>query len=217
MTSVTAFISRYRMVALISMVFVITGTGLYFFYPRQKTINYYTESDNIEFHDGDLILRRGKSFVSQLVLLGDKDSEYSHIGLICIKNDTPFVVHAVPGEAEAGMPEYVKMETVPDFLSIDKSADFAVYSLKSRHRVAGRVAAAKAKEYFSRHIMFDSKFDHTDNSELYCTELVWCAYRAAGIDLVETYDKINVAVYESDFIKPSSIFLNPVFKKTYPN
>ncbi len=218
MNRLTSFISRYRKVAVIGLlVLILTGTGLYFFYPRQKTINYYTDSDSIEFHDGDLILRRGKSFVSQLVLLGDKDSEYSHIGIVSLRNDTPYVIHAVPGEVEQGMPEYVKMETVPEFLAIDKSADFAVYSLRSTYQEAGETAADKAMEFFREHIIFDSKFDHTDNSKLYCTELVWCAYKAAGIELVKNYDRINVAVYDSDFIKPSSIFLNPVFKKTYPN
>lgn len=196
---------------------ILVGTAFYFFYPRQKTINYYTESDSIDFHNGDLVLRRGKSLVSQMVLLRDKHSEYSHVGVVVIKNGQPFVVHATPGEAEKDQPEYVKMETIQEFLDVEKSADFAVYSLTKQNSEIGTKVARKALDYYDQHIEFDSKFDLKDDSKLYCTELVWLAYKAAGINLIETYDEVNIPFYKGDFIYPSNLFMNPIFKRTYPN
>lgn len=198
------------------LLFLIISFGFYFFYPRQKTISYFRESDNIEFHDGDLVLRRGKSFVSRVVILGDKKSEYSHVGIIALRNGEPYVVHAVPGEADVNEPEYVKMESVKEFLNTEKSADFAVYSLNEKYRSQGEAAAGKAIEYFDKHYTFDKSFDLEDDLRLYCTELIWKAYQAAGIDLVDQFNVLKTPVYKGDFIYPSNLFLNPVFNKAYP-
>ncbi|MFW6019523.1 MAG: YiiX/YebB-like N1pC/P60 family cysteine hydrolase [Bacteroidales bacterium] len=196
--------------------FVITIVLVYFFFPRQKTITYYTDSDNITFHSGDIILRRGKSLVSQLVLLRDKASEYSHIGVIVIKDEQPYVIHAVPGEAEKHEPEYVKMETVKEFLDVKKSADFAVYTLKEDYRRYRQKVADKALTYVKNHVEFDSEFNLEDESKLYCTELIWRAYNYAGINLANSIDKINSPFYKGDFIYPSTLFSSPVFEKIYP-
>lgn len=190
---------------------------VYFFYPRQKTITYYSDSDKITFHSGDLVLRRGKSLVSQLVLLRDKKSEYSHIGVVIIKDEQPYVIHAVPGEAEKNEPEYVKMETMKEFLDVEKSADFAVYALKEDFRSYGQKVSDKAMTYVRNHIEFDSEFNIEDETKLYCTELIWRAYNYAGLNLTDSIDRINSPVYKGDFIYPSTLFSSPVFEKIYPN
>ncbi|MGM0567012.1 MAG: YiiX/YebB-like N1pC/P60 family cysteine hydrolase [Bacteroidota bacterium] len=208
---------RFRLLILPLVIILLIGTGLYFLFPRQKTLTYYTDSDQIEFHDGDLILRRGKSFVSQLVLLGDKESQYSHIGIVIIRDNTPYVIHAVPGEAENNEPEYVRMETIPEFLDVSKSADFAVYTLKNKYKGIGNKVAEKAYEYYKEQIQFDSSFNLEDHSRLYCTELVWCAYLSADIKLTGTYDELKIPFYKGDFIYPSNLLNHSIFKKLYPH
>jgi hypothetical protein len=190
--------------------------ALYFLFPRQKTLNYYTESDHIKFHDGDLILRRGKSFVSQLVLIGDKESQFSHVGIVILRDNIPYVIHAVPGEAENNKPEYVRMETIPNFLDVSKSADFAVYTLKNKYQQMGNKVAEKAFEYYKKQVQFDSSFDLKDHSKLYCTELVWCAYLSADINLIGTYDELNIPFYKGDIIYPGNLLNHSIFKKLYP-
>ena len=205
-----------RLISLIVILVFLVGPVAYLLITNHTSKSYFRESDSIEFHSGDLVFRRGKSFVSQLVLLRDNKSQYSHVGIVVMKDDQPYVVHAVPGEAEKDQPEYVKMETMPEFLDKDKSADFAVYSLKGQYEQTGKRVAEKAIEYFEKHIQFDSSFDLKDESKLYCTELVWRAYQYAGLNLIETYDKVNMPFYKGDFIYPSNIFLNPVFERIYP-
>ncbi len=190
--------------------------GFYFLYPSQKTLTYYTESDEIAFKSGDLILRRGKSFISQMVLLNDKKSEYSHIGIVVLQDSTPWVVHAVPGEAKKGEPEYIKMETVKSFLCVDKSADFAVFSPKEKYRNAAEKAAQHAREYYKQKILFDASFSLEDDSRLYCTELIWRAYQKAGINLAEQYTTVKSPLFNGDIIFPSDLFLNPIFIQIFP-
>ena len=209
--------SRFYLLILSTVILLMVGAVLHFLFPSQKTITYYTDSDNIKFHSGDLIFRRGKSFVSQLVLLSDKQSQYSHVGVVIIRNNTPYVVHAVPGETENNEPEYVKLETIPEFLDVTKSADFAVYTLKNKYRNIGDMVAKKALDYFEQQIEFDASFNLEDHSRLYCTELVWCAYQSADINLIETYDKLKVPFYKGDFIYPGNLLNHPIFEKLYPN
>lgn len=204
-------------VALFSVLFLaISIGGFYYFYPRQKTITYYTESDNISFNNGDLILRRGKSFISQMVLLNDRDSEYSHIGIIVVKDSIPWVVHAVPGEAPEGEPEYVKMETVKSFLCVEKSADFAVFSPQEKYRDMAEKAAQYARHYYNEKVVFDASFSLKDHNRLYCTELIWRAYLKAGINLAEEYTSIKSPIFKGDVIFPSDLFMNPIFNQIFP-
>ncbi|MFO8055149.1 MAG: YiiX/YebB-like N1pC/P60 family cysteine hydrolase [Bacteroidales bacterium] len=216
-TKITHRFYGRRTVFFAALLIVFILAGFYFFYPGQKTITYYEECDTIDFCQGDLVLRRGKSFVSQLVLLSDKASEYSHIGIVSIDDDQPYVIHAVPGEAEKDMPEYIKMETIEAFLDIKKSADFAVYRPSEKYREAAAKAAQKAKTYYQQKIVFDSSFDLEDESKLYCTELIWRVYKAAGIDLIDRFDHLQAPFYKGQFIYPSNIFSNPIFNKIYPN
>ena len=208
---------RFRLLILPLVIILLIGMVLYFLFPHQKTLTYYTDSNRIKFHDGDLILRRGKSFVSQLVLIGDKKSQYSHVGIVIIRDNTPCVIHAVPGEAENNEPEYVRMETIPEFLDVSKSADFAVYTLKNQYKDIGDKVAEKAFEYYKKRIQFDSSFNLEDHSRLYCTELVWCAFLAADINLIGAYDELQIPFFEGDFIYPSNLLNQSIFKKLYPN
>ncbi|MFO8087301.1 MAG: YiiX/YebB-like N1pC/P60 family cysteine hydrolase [Bacteroidales bacterium] len=210
-------IFRAKNVSKLIILVLLIGFIVYFSGPKHPSLTFFNESDSIDFNNGDIILRRGKSLISQIVLLKDKDSEYSHVGIVVIQNDQPYVVHAVPGEAEKDMPEYVKMETMQEFLDSEKTVDFAVYTMASPDNTIRQKVAEKALTYFNQHIEFDSEFNLADDSRLYCTELVWQAYKAAGINLIKSYDKINIPFYKGDFIYPSDIFKNPNFKRLYPN
>ena len=48
---------------------------------------------------GDLIVRTGKDFTSEMMrLLSAKDKTYSHCGIASIEHDSLFVYHAIGGE-----------------------------------------------------------------------------------------------------------------------
>lgn len=137
-------------------------------------------------HPGDLVFRRGESVLSAAVMVLDPRSLYSHVGIVVETAGRLSVVHAVVDEAPdtAGS---VRADSIPDFLSPDRAAAVAVYRLRGeipeyneRTELASRIAAG----YASRHVPFDRDFDLGTADAVYCTELIWRAYRGAGIELV---------------------------------
>ena len=76
-----------------------------------------------DFREGDLVLRCGYGAESQVVTEASQ-SIYSHIGIL--HYDTPSaqwqVIHAVPGEAEQGEPEWLKAESISEFYSFDRAS-----------------------------------------------------------------------------------------------
>ena len=76
-----------------------------------------------DFREGDLVLRCGYGAESKVVTEASQ-SIYSHIGIL--HYDTPSaqwqVLHAVPGEAEKGEPEWLKAESISEFYSFDRAS-----------------------------------------------------------------------------------------------
>lgn len=58
-----------RLISLIVILVFLVGPVAYLLITNHTSKSYFRESDSIEFHSGDLVFRRGKSFVSQC---GDK-------------------------------------------------------------------------------------------------------------------------------------------------
>lgn len=65
--------------------------------------------------NGDIIFRRGTSFVSNMVLMADKSSPYSHVGIIKIIDGNYFVIHSVPAE-EISEKDLTKIDPLLTFL-----------------------------------------------------------------------------------------------------
>lgn len=133
-----------------------------------------------EWREGDLVLRCGNGVESRAVTQSSH-SMYSHIGLLhydSLQNEWQ-VVHAVPGEDE---PEYVKKEPVSAFFApmrACRGAWLRIDCSDSVAREAVRYALGKAEEK----VLFDNSYSLADTTQLYCTELVWRAYGAQGIDI----------------------------------
>ena len=124
---------------------------------------------------GDLIFRRTQSIEGNIaVLLGNGD--YSHVGIISVDNQGVFVIHVVPS-----FPSLVRQDTLLEFIS--DSVAFAVYRVNTSHE-RREIATSFAKAWTGNK-SFDIDFDLKDDNKLYCTELVYNAYRKAGLDLVD--------------------------------
>ena len=136
-----------------------------------------------DFREGDLVLRCGYGAESRVVTEASR-SIYSHIGILHRDAATRqwMVVHAVPGEAEQGQPEWLKAEPVAEFYAYERAVRGAWMRVDCADSVA-RQAAAYAMEKVAQKVEFDNDYLLADTSRLYCTELVWQAYRHQGIDL----------------------------------
>jgi len=139
-------------------------------------------SDRIQ--SGDIVFIRGKSIRSAVVrLLEGGNSDYSHVGIIVLENGTFFIVHASPAPDATG--DRVIKEPWDAIISPSRIAAAAVFRLTDPSK-ASRLGlqAAKVAQQFERDALpFDHDFDLMTRRKLYCTELVWRAYLATGIDL----------------------------------
>ncbi|WP_165774680.1 YiiX/YebB-like N1pC/P60 family cysteine hydrolase [Candidatus Viridilinea mediisalina] len=158
---------------------------------------------------GDIILRQGRSAVSQMVMSIDQESLFSHSGIIYRDEDgITYVIHAIPYEEGAldNKNSYVRKDVITSFLRADRAQYAAVYRVKDNSSEIGIEAANAALIFFERMLVFDLDFDLGKDDQLYCTELVWRAYLAAGVDLVDgTFDYLALPFYHGSYILPSRL------------
>jgi hypothetical protein len=171
----------------------------------------------INLQNGDLIFRRGTSIESQIVLLTDQDSEYSHVGLIYKINGKLFVIHTVPKENDADS-GYIKLESIDEFLSDGKATRVAIYRLTQNSSEKVNIASSYAYNCYFKKFRFDNNYDLVTDIQLYCTELIWKAYMKAGIDLVcSRLRNISFIITNKIMIMPSSILESKLLEKVYSN
>ncbi len=167
--------------------------------------------------DGDLVFRKGRSLVSRVVLMNDRTSAYSHVGIVAFKNDEPFIVHVAPGEPDENGDEKVKCETPADFLDEGKADLFAVFRLAEEETHLAKMAAQKALDYYEKGLPFDKSFDFRNDDKLYCTELVWKAYLAAGINLTgNKFHVLTMNLIADSIILPGQFIESKLLMQIYP-
>jgi len=134
--------------------------------------------------DGDVVLVRGQSLESRLVLGAAPGSSYSHAGLIVRSRGEPAVVHIAPNSGTGGEGT-VEVTPISDFLLGRTYVAARLLRLEPDRPELASTAASLALRAFREQRSFDAAFDLRDDSQLYCTELVWWAFREAGVDLVD--------------------------------
>lgn len=117
--------------------------------------------------DGDLIMRRGKGFVSAFIIEQVNDStNLSHIGIIEKSTDSLWVIHCLGNEFSTI--EGVQICTLDSFLE-DCYRD-GLFVVRS-NQLEGRAISTLAREYLLQRIPFDRKFDFSDSTAFSCLEL----------------------------------------------
>jgi len=146
---------------------------------------------------GDLIFRRTQTIEGETVLmLGG--GIYSHVGVISVEDKGVFVIHVVPSS-----PSKVRKEGWWKF--VNDSVAFAVYRVQTSPEC--RQKAALLAEAWVEKKPFDKNFNLRDDSSLYCTELVYDAYKNIGVDLVDgKYDAVLLPIVgRKEVIYPKTI------------
>jgi uncharacterized protein YycO len=151
-----------------------------------------------EFREGDLVLRCGNGAESRVVTEAS-NSIYSHIGIL--HYDTLqaqwMVIHAVPGEAERGVPEYLKCELLSDFYAADRAVRGAWMRVDCSDSIAAKATRYALRKVEER-VEFDNDYLLSDTLQIYCTELVWQAYLHQGIDLSEGHRHEVPSLFSQD-------------------
>jgi len=158
-------------------------------------------------NNGDLILRCGRSTESFTVYLTDSESEYTHIGIISIEKNKPYVIHAVPCKNNI-----LKKESLSEFLNPKNTSKFAVYRSNYNAFFLDKVVQ-KANLFYTKNYEFDNKYDLTTDSKLYCSELVLKAFRSVGITLEVKSKEFNYILGKHSIIYPSEFTKAPFFTK----
>jgi hypothetical protein len=121
-----------------------------------------------KFKSGDIILREGRSFVSQaLRSFSQSDKHYSHAGIIQIINGQTYVCHVVA--AEGNHSNKIRLEPIASFCNKDDNSSFAVF----RTDVNSISIDSALMQYFKKGVSFDNDFDLKTDDKMYCTELVY--------------------------------------------
>ena len=151
-----------------------------------------------DFREGDLVLRCGYGAESKVVTEASQ-SIYSHIGIL--HYDTPTaqwqVLHAVPGEAEQGEPEWLKAEPISVFYAPDRAIRGAWLRVNCPDNIADE-ATRYALQKVTEQVEFDNDYLLSDTTQIYCTELVWLAYLHQGIDLSEGHRHQVPSLFSQD-------------------
>jgi Permuted papain-like amidase enzyme, YaeF/YiiX, C92 family len=132
--------------------------------------------------DGDLAFRRTEGLVGQLVLAGDREASFTHVGIVARLANGLHVIHAIPSRDD-GTGGHVVVEPLDEFARPSVVAPAFLRPVVASPR-AVQSAVAWAQRHATARTPFDANFDLASDSTLYCTELVWRAYLAGGLTLV---------------------------------
>lgn len=158
--------------------------------------------DRKALQSGDIIFRRGRDAVSGMVLAADGRTSFSHVGIVITKAEAVWVIHASPAEGDE-TDGRVKVEPIEVFASTERASEIGIYRVRKIADTTIARVIKEARSYVGR--PFDVKFDISDESQLYCTELVWRAYQVAGVELVKKFDHVALPLTTGSVIFPSSI------------
>jgi hypothetical protein len=159
--------------------------------------------------EGDLIFRTGHDAVSGAVLALDPAPRFSHVGILAQRDGIWVVIHSLPPEFP-GDADGVRVEPLRDYLSAGNARRAAVYRLAGDSRSRARVAVMEAFAYDQKRASFDADFDLQDHQRLYCTELVWLAFRKAGVDLAPSPDWLDLPLRAGYYLLPSTLIRSGV-------
>ncbi len=153
----------------------------------------------IAVREGDLIMRHGNGLWSDFIRERNlSDKRFSHVGIIVRGGNAEaefFVIHADCDAAGAGA---VRKEPLADFLREAKR----IGVFRPRGNVSAGAAAKAAETFLGR--PFDRAFNLENDDELYCTELIFRAFREADPNF--TAKTITLAGRE---IVPADAFIAP--------
>ena len=187
---------------------LITSIAVYILMPRGEPLKLQKPEILIEsLKNGDIICRLGDRFWSQYFRdISAEDRRFSHMGIIRIHDDQVTVIHA-EGTTQSGK-DFVKEEPIDSFLS--KARAIGIYRGQDAD---GDHIAHVAMEYLG--LPFDWQFDMTDNSRIYCTELLYVVLKQAmpEVELNTVYIKeMGKDIIPLDSISKSEYFTEIFFQ-----
>lgn len=166
-----------------------------------------------ELVEGDIVFRTGSDALSGLVLAHSKGSRFSHVGVLVRIADQWLIIHSTP--AESGAEGGVHTESLEAFASSEGTQRLGVYridemSSRQRQSMKDYLLSQQGKP-------FDYRFQYSDNSAHYCTELVLKALDHAGVNLEPAMRRVHVLTLTEAAIPPDSLAWSSHLREVTPN
>ncbi|MFV0537668.1 MAG: YiiX/YebB-like N1pC/P60 family cysteine hydrolase [Dysgonomonas sp.] len=195
-------------------IWIIYLCGLFISCEQPNTESSRIFPENI-LQEGDLAFREGDGLASRIILNIDKNSSYSHIGIVVWHNEKWRIIHAVPGEPDfEGDKDRVKIEDIQTYFSKNRAISAAI--MRTKNDSIAKVAAHKAFNLYQRNILFDHSYNLEDTTKMYCTELIHHIFKTIGMDLTQgRRSTINSFGSSTLYILPSDIQKSTELKLIY--
>ena len=167
--------------------------------------------DDSGLKEGDIILRRGKSLVSELLRSTSlHDRTFSHAGIIFRENGKWKVMHAIGGES--AIRDGVQSDDLLKFCSSTETDTVAVFRIKSKEMIGSEIVKA-ARKLQSNCTGFDVDFSLATDEKLYCTEFVLKSIEAASEQHISLpLSKVSGVKY----ISCENVYNNQYVQQIYP-
>jgi len=139
--------------------------------------------------DGDIILRHGYGFVSDVIVKRlNEEYDISHCAIITKKDNKFIVIHSV----SRSLSDYdgVQSQDFKSFVKESKKNSIIIVRYKDKNADVSKIGE-RAKYYLAKQVPFDNSFDITDDKEIYCNELIWKIFK----------EEYNHDIYESVYEK----------------
>lgn len=173
--------------------------------PHNKT-DYLPAIPKDTLRSGDIVFRQGSGLTSRIVQTVDKNGTYSHVGIVLRdKNGDCLVIHSVPDEPDYhGDVDRVKLELLDNFFGNGKAICGAVMRVHTDSATAYR-AALHALDICKRNTLFDHRYDISDTTQMYCTELVYFVYKTEGITLADIENAAVIPIINKKCLLPGDL------------
>ena len=164
---------------------------------------------------GYLIFLKGHTIRSKLLYAFTNNDKYSHVGILIQYKNELHVVHANPDKGTVAR-DAVIAEHVNNFIKNASPSFLLVLRMKRRDPILFN----KVKQFILYHLENHTRFDHSfllsTDEYMYCTELIFKAFRFVGIDLIEgKFDYVDTPIVTGDVVLPESIINSRFFDKVF--
>lgn len=154
----------------------------------QIEVRVLAESCFESFQEGDIILRKGDSWLSGFIARAlPNPYKISHGGILMKSEGKWLVIHTISGQISNI--DGIRSEPLERFL--EKASGAVVLLLSPRFDVDRKELTARAKYYLQQKTPFDMDYDLNTHDKLYCTELIRAVYLDAGAEDIFSSQKVG--------------------------
>ena len=165
---------------------------------------------------GDIVFRRGCSYTSHIVLAGQANHNYSHIGLVQHNDSGWCVIHSVNDEHDHPTDfDRVKIEKIERFFAPGRATNGEIMHTWLNDSTVAKMSQ-QAIQLVKDSVRFDASFNSDDHRKLYCTEFIYFLYKNAGEDITEgRRTPVGILCFPDEIIFPCDIYENKKLKSFY--